>query len=193
VPAKTPPRHHRLRIVVLNDSAPVLKMLCKWLEQHGHHCDTALLADMPRAHEEVGQFIQKHRPDLVIYDVGMPYASSWDLLEVIRTSPGVPAAAVRYYDSKQAKTRTSRGPHVREGDRGARYGPASRPQSGRSSGGRVRRRRVGVVPTDFRMPPTRSRNRYRGGKPRVRCGSAGGERVASSRRLANEPSPEGAR
>ena len=89
MPAKTPPKQHGLRIVVLNDSAPVLKMLCKWLEQHGHHCDTALLADMPQAHDEVGQFIQKHRPDVVIYDVGMPYASSWDLLEVIRTSPAL--------------------------------------------------------------------------------------------------------
>lgn len=87
MPAKNPAPRRRLRIVVLNDSAAVLKMLCQWLEQHRHHCDTALLADMPQAHEEVSRFIGKHRPDVVIYDVGMPYASSWDLLEVIRTSP----------------------------------------------------------------------------------------------------------
>jgi CheY-like chemotaxis protein len=61
-------------------------MLCKWLEQHGHHCDTSRVADMPKAHDGVGQFIQKHRPAVVIYDVGMPYGSSWDLLEVIRLS-----------------------------------------------------------------------------------------------------------
>ena len=59
---------------MLNDSAPLLKMLCQWLEQHGHHCNTALLADMPQAQEEVGRFIQKHRPDVVIYDVGLPYS-----------------------------------------------------------------------------------------------------------------------
>jgi CheY-like chemotaxis protein len=64
-------------------------MLCGWLQNHGHHCDTAVLADMPLAHEEVGRFILKHRPDVVIYDVGMPYASSWDLLEVIRTAPAL--------------------------------------------------------------------------------------------------------
>jgi CheY-like chemotaxis protein len=64
-------------------------MLCQWFEQRGYHCDTALLADMPDAHDEVGRFIQKHRPDVVIYDVGMPYASSWDLLEVIRTAPAL--------------------------------------------------------------------------------------------------------
>ena len=87
--AKIPSKRHCLRLVVLNDSARVLKMLCEWLQQQGHHCDTALLADMPQAHEEVGRFILKHRPDVVIYDVAMPYASSWDLLEVIRTSPAL--------------------------------------------------------------------------------------------------------
>ena len=44
---------------------------------------------MAEAHEEVERFILKHRPDVVIYDVGMPYASSWDLLEVIRISPAL--------------------------------------------------------------------------------------------------------
>jgi len=87
--AKISPTQYRLRVVVLNDSARVLKMLCDWLQRRGHHCDTALLADMPEAHKEVGRFILKHRPDVVIYDVGMPYASSWDLLEVIRTSPAL--------------------------------------------------------------------------------------------------------
>ena len=64
-------------------------MLCDWLQAQGHHCHTALLADMPQAHVEIGRFILKHRPDVVIYDVGMPYASSWDLLDVIRTSPAL--------------------------------------------------------------------------------------------------------
>lgn len=44
---------------------------------------------MPQAHEEVGRFIVKHQPDVVIYHVGMPYASSWDLLEVIRSAPAL--------------------------------------------------------------------------------------------------------
>ena len=89
MPAKTPPTQKRLRIAVFNNSAPVLNMLCQWLEQHGDHCSTALLADMRQAHEEVGRFIEKHRPDVVIYDVGMPYPSSWDLWEVIRMSPAL--------------------------------------------------------------------------------------------------------
>ena len=89
MPTNIQPKRSRLRLVVLNDSAPVLKMLCNWLQEHGHHCETALLADMPHAHDEVGPFIQKHRPDVVIYDVGMPCSSSWDLLEVIRATPAL--------------------------------------------------------------------------------------------------------
>ena len=83
------PNRRHLRLVVLNDRAHVLHMLCEWLQQHGHHCDTATIADMPQVHEDVGRLIQKHRPDVVIYEVGLPYASSWDLLEVIRTSPAL--------------------------------------------------------------------------------------------------------
>lgn len=44
---------------------------------------------MPQAQDDVGRFIQKHRPNVVVYDVGMPYSSSWDLLEVIRTAPAL--------------------------------------------------------------------------------------------------------
>jgi len=87
VPAKILLKRRPLRLVVLNDSARVLKMLCDWLQHQGHHCHTALVADMPQAQEEVGRFILKHRPDVVVYDVAMPYASSWDLLEVIRALP----------------------------------------------------------------------------------------------------------
>jgi CheY-like chemotaxis protein len=85
--ANNPRRRRALRLVIFNNSAPLLKMLCEWFEHHGYHCDTALLADMRDAHEEVGRVIRGHRPDVVIYDVGMPYPSSWDLLEVIRTAP----------------------------------------------------------------------------------------------------------
>ena len=83
------PSKRRLRLVVLNDSAPVLRMLCDWFQQHGHHCETAVLADLPLVHEQVPRFVLKHRPDVVIYDIGMPYASSWDLLDVIRTTPSL--------------------------------------------------------------------------------------------------------
>jgi len=61
MPTKILPKRSRLRLVVFNDSAPVLRMLCKWLQEHGHQCHTALLAEMPQAQDDVGRFIEKHR------------------------------------------------------------------------------------------------------------------------------------
>jgi CheY-like chemotaxis protein len=83
----------RLRLAILNDSPRVLKMLCNWFQKHGHHCTTAVVAEMPLAHVEVEQFICAHKYDVVVYDVPMPYASSWDLLDVIRAMPSLRSQA----------------------------------------------------------------------------------------------------
>jgi CheY-like chemotaxis protein len=79
----------RLRLAILNDSPQVLKLLCDWFRRHGHHCATQMVAEMPHAHVEVEQFINEHKPDVVVYDVPMPYRSSWDLLDVIRAMPSL--------------------------------------------------------------------------------------------------------
>lgn len=79
-------RRRPLKLAILNDSEPTLKMLSGWFEKRGHHCVTAVLADMPNAHEQVPEFLAKSKPAVVVYDVAMPYESSWDLLEVIRAS-----------------------------------------------------------------------------------------------------------
>lgn len=79
----------RLRLAVLNDSQAVLKMLCEWFERHGHECRSAVVADMPLAHVQVEKFLSSEKPDVVVYDVAMPYASNWDLLDVIRELPSL--------------------------------------------------------------------------------------------------------
>jgi CheY-like chemotaxis protein len=87
--AKGRRKRTHLKVAVLNDSELVLKMLCAWFHDHGHHCVTALVADMPNAHEDVARFLADQKPDVVVYDVAMPYASSWDLIDVIRGNPAL--------------------------------------------------------------------------------------------------------
>lgn len=75
-----------LRVVIINNSPHVLRLLCERFKQHGYYCQALLHSDMRRAQNEVDEFVAAHRPHVVVYDVGTPYASSWDLLEVIRMS-----------------------------------------------------------------------------------------------------------
>jgi CheY-like chemotaxis protein len=48
-----------------------------------------MVAELAHAHVEVEQFISEHKPDVIVYDVSMPYGSSWDLLDVIRSMPSL--------------------------------------------------------------------------------------------------------
>jgi CheY-like chemotaxis protein len=76
-----------LKLAILNDSRQVLKLLADWFEECGHDCSTAVVADMPEAHTQIAQFISSQKPNVVVYDVAMPYVSSWDLLGVVREMP----------------------------------------------------------------------------------------------------------
>jgi DNA-binding response OmpR family regulator len=119
--ATNPPRRGAVRLVILNNSALLLKMLCEWFEQRRYHCDTAVLADMRHAHEEVGAFIKAHRPDVVIYDVGMPYRSSWDLLAVIRSASALQSQpfVVTTPNKRKLEQAVGRTPAIEIGDRDA--------------------------------------------------------------------------
>jgi CheY-like chemotaxis protein len=87
--AKRRVRRTDLKLAILNDSEPVLKMLCDWFTRQGHRCVTAVVADMPNAHEDIARFVTDQQPDVVVYDVAMPYASSWDLIDVVRAKPAL--------------------------------------------------------------------------------------------------------
>jgi CheY-like chemotaxis protein len=82
-------RGRSLKLAILNDSHQVLKLLCDWFQECGHDCSTAVVADMPEAYTQVAQFILSVNPDVIVYDVALPYLSSWDFLGVIREMPSM--------------------------------------------------------------------------------------------------------
>jgi DNA-binding response OmpR family regulator len=63
--------------VVLNDKPHVLEVLCDWFGQQEYTCVWASVAEMRQPHIEVDWFVRTHTPDVVIYDVGPPYVTSW--------------------------------------------------------------------------------------------------------------------
>jgi CheY-like chemotaxis protein len=83
------PRRKTRRIAVFNDSAPTLSTIAKWCEIHGYGVVTAQVSQMRVAHVDVEQFVKSHRPDVIVFDVAMPYESNWDFLEVIQMLPSL--------------------------------------------------------------------------------------------------------
>ena len=77
-----------LRIVVFNNDSETLKTVAHWFEINGHRVTTSALAVMRRADlEEIGDFLTRHNPDVIVYDVAIPYAPNWNYLSVLRTAP----------------------------------------------------------------------------------------------------------
>jgi CheY-like chemotaxis protein len=74
-----------LRIVVLDDNRPVLRLVCGWFEREGHTCISASLSDFPGPiHEALPRFLAEHAPEVIVFDVGKPYGASWDLFDILR-------------------------------------------------------------------------------------------------------------
>ena len=87
-PGRSPNTLGALRIVVFSDGADTIALLCTWLNAHGHHPLSARLQDMRQADWEAASFIERHRADLVLFDLGLPYVSNWDFAEVLQMLPG---------------------------------------------------------------------------------------------------------
>jgi CheY-like chemotaxis protein len=86
-----PVRVRPLRIVILNNDSETLKTVAHWFEINGHRVTTSALAAMRRADlEEISDFLTRHSPDVVVYDVAIPYWPNWDYLRVLRTAPDMP-------------------------------------------------------------------------------------------------------
>jgi CheY-like chemotaxis protein len=74
-----------LHILVLNDHPETLEKLADWFEAQGHTTVKARLTAMHNPEEDVARLAKLERPDVVVYDVGYPYAENWRLLECLRS------------------------------------------------------------------------------------------------------------
>ena len=89
----TTPAKRLRRLAVFNDSAQTLSIIAKWFEIHGYGVVTAQISMMRIAHVDVQALVATHRPDVIVFDIAMPYESNWDSLEVVRMLPklqGIP-------------------------------------------------------------------------------------------------------
>jgi CheY-like chemotaxis protein len=86
VPPLTPTRR---RVAIFNDSVLTLSTMAGWCEMHGHGVFTAQISRMAMPHLNVERLVLANRPEVIVYDLAMPYESAWDFLEMMRLLPAV--------------------------------------------------------------------------------------------------------
>ena len=73
-------------ITVLNSSAETIEILKIALEEQGYAVSTGHVADVKKGQLDVIDFVAEHQPDVIIYDVAIPYEENWRFLRLLQSS-----------------------------------------------------------------------------------------------------------
>lgn len=87
--AEPPPR---IRALVMDSSADTLDLLRQYLEFNGFEVETCNLARLRNEGADVAAAIAEAHPDVVVFDIALPYEMNWELCAALRGDPriGVP-------------------------------------------------------------------------------------------------------
>jgi DNA-binding response OmpR family regulator len=76
-----------LRVVILNDSPDVLDLLKTLFEQEGFESVTTHAPQFREGELDFDQFIAEQDPDVILWDIALPYEVNWDhFQQTMRTS-----------------------------------------------------------------------------------------------------------
>jgi len=81
-------------IAVFNSSSDTVDMLRTVLEQEGFHTVSGHIADLKKGELDFVDFIDHHRPAVIVYDISPPYETNWTFLRLVRSSK--PAQSARF-------------------------------------------------------------------------------------------------
>jgi DNA-binding NarL/FixJ family response regulator len=73
-------------IAVFNASNDTVDMLRTVLEQQGYHTVCGHIADLKKGELDFIDFIEHHRPAVIVYDISPPYETNWKFLRLVRSS-----------------------------------------------------------------------------------------------------------
>ncbi|MDB4964936.1 MAG: hypothetical protein JWN44_625 [Myxococcales bacterium] len=65
-----------LKVAILDTSVETIETLVWVLEQEGYATSSAMIVDFKRG-ADLGAFLTKHDPAVIVYDVALPYEENW--------------------------------------------------------------------------------------------------------------------
>ncbi|TMA46301.1 MAG: response regulator [Deltaproteobacteria bacterium] len=73
-------------IAIFNTNPEVLELVRESLQQAGFQAVIAHIDDLKRGRLDMIQFVEEHKPDVIVYDVAPPYDTNWTFLRLMRNS-----------------------------------------------------------------------------------------------------------
>ena len=73
-------------VAVFNSSSDTIEVLKLALEDSGFIVATGHVSDLKKGQLDVIDFVNEHQPDVIIYDVALPYEENWRFLRLLQTS-----------------------------------------------------------------------------------------------------------
>ena len=73
-------------IIVLNSSQDTIDLLKVVLEEQGFLVATAHVSSVKSGELDLLDFVSKHSPDVIVYDVALPYEENWTFLRLLQSS-----------------------------------------------------------------------------------------------------------
>jgi CheY-like chemotaxis protein len=73
-------------IMVFNSSEETIEILKLALEEQGFAVSAGHVSDLKKGQVDLLDLVQEHQPDVIIYDVAIPYEENWRFLRLLQSS-----------------------------------------------------------------------------------------------------------
>ena len=74
------------RVAIINTNDDVVDMLRIALEHEGIDAVPAHVIDFKRGKADFDEFVARHNPKVIVYDVAPPYRENWEFFQVLASS-----------------------------------------------------------------------------------------------------------
>lgn len=79
--AKSPPS-----LGIFNSSQDTIDLLKAEFEEQGFAVATTHVSDLKNGHVNMIEFVQQNKPDVIIFDIALPYEENWALFKQLQSS-----------------------------------------------------------------------------------------------------------
>ncbi len=71
-------------VAIINTSDDLLALLKEVVEGDGYHAVTAFTRDFRDGQRDIGAFITEHNPQVIIWDIAIPYDANWHYFRTVQ-------------------------------------------------------------------------------------------------------------